>query len=317
MRYITVRRSFREKPSFGAVLLLCMFALGIQASAQRNTVRVEFHLTDGIYASELGPQQVALADKAFQSLFIEQLQRKIGFLHFSGDLQANPTYTLLIELGDPNRLALDSSHFHVSLKGPNGNLLPKKISWVFRPSTDGFRAFSNKAAPTEKIRDINLVGESDGEPPGELRQRFAEADFDGIVADLLSNIPVATQAELKEKPPDPRWELPLHRGDTCMDLHSRFRISHSLQFIDTTEDFPVEVEAVGPADGAADAMLAPISARLPDGSPQAQSVARLVNPHLKQVQVKGVYVLMYRSRDVGCAVVIPPSDSGLTRGGGQ
>ncbi len=307
---------FPVKPSLWVLLLLCIPALSSQASSQRNTVRVEFHLTDAIYSSELGQQQLPMADKAFQPLFIEQLQRKVGFLQFSADPQTGPTYTLVIELGDRSRNALDSSHFHVSLKDPSGNALPKAVSWVFRPGTDGFRAFSSKTDAAEKIRDINLVGESDGEP-GELRRKFAEADFDRIVADLLSNVPVAMQAELKEKPPDPRWELPIHRGDTCMDLHTRFRISHALEFTDTTEDFPVEVEAVGPADGAADAMLGPISARLPDGSPQTQTVTRLVSPRLKQVEVKGVYVLMYRSRDVGCVTVIPPTESGLVQGGGH
>jgi len=279
-------------------------------------VQVEFHIVDRIYRNELGTQSAA-AEKAFLPIFIEQLQRKIGFLQFSGERQSPSSYRLVIELGDSNRTALENSSFRIRLLQPDGAAIGPTVSWLFRSFQDSLRAFSNKQAAEDKVHDIALIGGAHAEPPGELRRKFAAADFDRIVSQLLSQISVASQAQLKEGPPDPRWELPFDRGDTCMELHSRFRIAHALVFSDETEDLPLEVEAVGPADGSANAMRAPISARIPASNPQTILVARLGNPRLKSVEIKGVYVLLYRGSELGCSPVVAPVDAGLVREGGQ
>lgn len=106
---------------------------------------------------------------------------------------------------------------------------------------------------------------------------------------------------------DPKWVLPLHRGDMCLDLHSRFRVAHLLREPDGSEELRLEVEATGPPDEAADALVGPIIARVPDTPDQKQSVERLGTTGMT-VKVTAVFLTRYVRRPV-CSVVSLPTDA--------
>jgi hypothetical protein len=299
-----------------AFVLLLMLASVMAQAAQRTAVQVEFRISDQIYAVELG-QKTAAAEQAFRQLIVDELRRRIGFLDFTADKQ---DYRIIVELGDGLRTLTQPIRgipFRLTLAGPDVAIGQEpRISWVFREQQNSLAPLSRQEKPEDKIRDLELVGlPGSGGATGELRRQFALGDFNGLVAQLLSRVPVAREGALRQGPPNPIWVLPLHRGETCMDLESRFRITHAVQVAGIGAiEMPIEVEVRGPLDTAADAMDAPIIALLPALANPRPDVTSLGSGNVK---VTHVYVTLYRRRDLGCAGAVRPTDSQLPGGGAQ
>jgi hypothetical protein len=297
-----------------AILMAGLLAVATAAVAQLPSVQVEFHIVDPTFHRELGAR-LSAAETAFGPILIEELHQRIGFLKFSGTPApvGQQAYRLVISLGDPNAGSIRDVRFNLTLLPPPGvNLTGRAaVSWLFRKSDESFRPLSRKQNADEKIRDVDLVG-GDGQP-GELRRQFSLGDFSRLVSDVLSRIPIAADASL-QMGTDPKWSLPLHRGETCMDLRTRFRIAHLLQEDGASEELPLEVEATGPPDGATDALLGRIIARVPDSPLQTRSIGRLGDPSVRQVKVTAVFVTQYLRRSV-CSDAPLPTDAGV--GGGS
>jgi hypothetical protein len=92
---------------------------------------------------------------------------------------------------------------------------------------------------------------------------------------------------------------------------SRFRVDHMLEEENhLQEELQLEVVAVAPPNGAAEAMQEHIRARIPDSPPQTNSVARLGDASVKKVDVTAIHLIRYL-RNLKCDAIAPPTDSGL------
>jgi hypothetical protein len=304
--------SFASLRRVASLVVLFLSSSG-SATAKHPIVQVEFHISDGIYRTELGTE-VVRAEQAFLLIFLEELRQRIGFLDFTADPQPN---RIVIQLGDPTRnpnSPVASVLFHLYVSTPHGKSSP--VSWIFRDQNESLRRLSEKVAPLEKIRDVNLIGgpKGNGSSRGELATRFANLSTVRLVENPLSMIPVANEGDLVEKTPVPRWKLPLRRGENCMTLKSRFRIEHLIKLSDNSaEQLALEAEASGPPDSVPEAMTAPISARSSDPNNTA-GFQRLNEPGVQSIKVLAVYFIMYER---GCPTSIPPGESGLPGGGGS
>lgn len=287
-------------------------AATLRAAAQIPTVQVDFHIVDQRFQSELGTRKDA-AEKLFLPIFVDELEKRVGFLRFS--TEAAPAgerrYRLVINLGDA-AATRGEVRFNLSLLSPAG-VGGRSVSWQFRPLDEALKPLSRKQSASDKIHDVELVGGA-GEP-GELARKFAAGDFRRLVADLLSKVPMAANGATLTPGADPRWILPLHRGEVCMDLHSRFRVAHLLEEDGSSEELPLEVEATGPADGAADALVGPIIGRVPDTPDQTRSVGRL-GASGARVKITAVFITEYLRRPV-CSDASLPTDAITAGGGGQ
>jgi hypothetical protein len=272
---------------------------------QLPAVEVAFQIADTRFVNELGAGK-ARAESAFRPIVVKALEDRIGFLKFE-TTPAPPTgahdYRLVISLGDA-KSATGEVQFNLGLYATGGRSVGQ-VSWPFRGLAEATKPLSRMSTIDKKIQDPDLVG-GHGEP-GELARRFAAGDFSRLVRDVLSRIPMASGGVQITPGADPKWVLPLHRGDMCLDLHSRFRVAHLLQEPGGSEELRLEVEATGPPDEAADALVGPIIARVPDTPDQRQSVSRLGTTGTT-VKVTGVFLTVYVRRPV-CSEVSLPTDA--------
>lgn len=290
------------------ILFMMLLVLFPAAVAQPTSVNVQLRIQDPSYIGEFGRTEVGRAEAVLQKLAIAELQSRIGFLRFTSDPQPN---RIVIDLGSADRQPGEPINFHLRAS-PGAN---KDLSWTFRSGADAVSGLSKKHSVEEKLQDVDLVGDASGSQPGEFRQKFSRVGLTSLVSALRA-LPVTSKGEMPEGPPDPLWELPLNRAETCMDLNSRLAIDHRLsRETGQSEKVHLEVEAIGPDGSTSDAMNGHIQARVPAIPDQKVLIQRLGNPNVKKVEVEGVYVLDYHPTD--CRAVVAPTESGLAAGGPQ
>jgi hypothetical protein len=287
-------------------------APSLLAGAQIPTVQVEFRILEPRFTRELG-NRTKDAEKALLPILTSELEQRIGFLRFTttpAPLGEKP-YRLRIDLGSATA-GNGEVRFVLALSSPAGTALGQSISWQFRGVESALEPLSQKGSVNDKIADVALVGGSG--QPGELARKFAAGDFHRLVSDLLSNVPMAADGATMTLTTitDPRWVLPLQRGEVCLDLHSRFRVKHLLKDSVTSEELPLEVEALGPPD---EDSAGPIIARVPDSPDQARSVGRLGAPGIS-VKIVALYMTKYLRRPV-CSDAVAPIDAIPPIGGVQ
>jgi len=272
------------------------------------TVHVRFRIADHRFQRELG-SRTPDAEKVFLPIVVRELEQRIGFLRFSADAApaGEQRYQLLISLGD-TAASTGDVRFNIGLSSPSGFAAGKDVFFPFRPIDRALEPLSPKQSVDEKIHDVNLVGAAG--LPGELARKFGAGDYTRLVTELLSKVPISADGAQVMAGQDPTWVLPLHRGETCMDLLSRFRVAHLLN---GSEELPMVVEATGPADAAADALIAPIIARVPDSPDQSRSLLRLSSAGAS-VKIESFFITQYLRRPV-CAGASLPTDA--ISGGGQ
>jgi len=289
-------------------------AATLLAAGQIPTVQVDFHIADRRFQNELGTR-LSTAEKIFLPILVGELEKRIGFLRFAKD--AAPAgarrYRLVIHLGDA-ATGRGDVRFNLTMVSPAGAASGRPVSWQFRGLDEALKGLSRKQSVDDKIRDVDLVG-GEGQP-GELARKFAAGDFSRLVADLLSKVPMTADGATVTPGADPKWVLPLQRGEVCMDLHSRFRVAHLLEAADGSEELPLEVEATGPPDGATDALVGSIIARVPDMPDQTRSVGRLGSQGAR-VKITAVYIIQYLRRPVCTDALLPTEAITASGGGGQ
>jgi len=293
---------------FLPMMALSLVSLAPVALAQPNSVQVQLRIQHPAYRDELGNDTTrAEAEDALLKLAERELQARIGFLRFTSE--ARPT-KIVIDLGDSNWQSGEPIKFHLhAVPGET-----KGLSWTFRSGAEIISALSKKYSVEDKIRDVELVGAGDAQP-GEFRRRFSSVGLASLVK-ALGSMPVASKGDMPEGPPDPLWDLPLNRAETCMDLSSRFVIDHQLiRSSGSSEKVSVVVEAVGPDGSTSDAMMGHIQARVPATPDQKIYIQRLAGPTVQKVQIEGIYMVDYHPVD--CNAVALPTDSGLGQGGPQ
>jgi hypothetical protein len=275
-------------------------------------VQLDFQIVDMGFRAELGTGRET-AEKAFLPIFAKGLDEKIGFVHFSTEPPpaGERRYRLSISLGDAAS-AVGEVRFNLRLLTPTGSAAGQ-VSWPFRGVAEASKPLSYQSTVAGKIHDVALVG-GRGQP-GELARRFGAGNFSLLVSDILSKIPMASDGVAVSTGADPKWVLPLHRGDMCLDLYSRFRVSHLLKESNEQEEVRLEVEATGPPGDTGEALAAPIIARVPDTPDQRQSVGRLAAPGAT-VKVTAVFLTRYVRRPV-CSEVSLPTDAISGPGGEQ
>jgi hypothetical protein len=284
-------------------LMLAMMTFSTALHAQRAKVQVEFHIADTIYRSELG-SEAANAEKLLQQVAITTLQKRIGFISFTADSSPN---VIVVQLGDNPHSVSEPVYFHLRLAS---GLAHPQVKWVFRTQADITNPLSHKHSVQDKVHDVELVGTEmeGGSEPGEFGRRFSSISTDRLVNAVFRLIPVASQGVLKDGPPDPLWELPLNRTETCMDLESHLEVKHLLSSANRVpEELLLEVRAAGPPDG----VVGPVQARVLDAPTHQLDINRLGAPGVN-VTVTAVYVTRYEGPM--CSPTVPPRNSGLTGG---
>jgi hypothetical protein len=290
---------------FPAVALVVL-AFPTMAIAQPNSVRVQLRIQNQSYRDELG-SVLSRAEEILQKLAVIELQSRVGFLRFT--TEPNPN-RVVIDIGNTDRQPGEPINFHLRAIPGDG----KDLTWSFRSGAEIISALSKKASLEDKIKDVELVGVGDTQP-GEFRRKFSRVGLDPLVK-ALRFMPVASKGNMTEGPPDPLWDLPVSRAETCMDLSSQFTIDHRLSGSSgQAEKVRLAVEAIGPDGSSSDAMRGHIQARVPASPDQKVLIQRLGNPNVQKVEVEAVYMLDYHPGD--CNAVTLPTESGLGKGGPQ
>lgn len=281
-----------------AYALLLSFLLAGTATAQRKEVQVQFQIADPSFRSELG-NEVTAAEMTFLKLSIVELQKKVGFLQFVATPKPD---RLLIQLGDSHPRPGTPIPFSLTLASADSS---PSVRGTFRTSAERTNALSVRHDVRDKIRDPELVG--GGGQPGEFQRKFSLISLERLLS-VFNKIVVAQNAVIQEGPPDPLWEFPFTRGDTCMDLASILLVKHRLdKDSGQSEQVPIEVEALGP-DGP-DAMHGRIQGRVPNTPDQSRLIGRLATKPGIRIVVESVSIVDYRPYD--CNPVVPPGNSGL------
>jgi hypothetical protein len=284
-----------------AIFLLLAFTSRVEiAHAQLDKVQVEFHIVDPVYRNELGTQ-VPAAERSLQDLAVIALQQRLRFVTFTSDSAADH---ILILLGDDPRALNEPVRFHLKLV--SGSTHPE-LTWIFRAQAELIKPLSFKHRVEEKVRDVELVGAKTDSvsQQGEFRRKFSSISMDSLVNTVFRLIPVANKGVLRDGPPDPLWELPLNRDETCMPLETHLMVEHLLERTSrVAEELPLEVRAAGPPDG----VVAPIQARVVNPETHLLDISRLGGPDVT-VTIKAVYVLHYEGPQ--CSSTVTLQNSGL------
>ena len=167
-----------------SVLIAVLLGARVASAGEKRVLGVCFLLTEATYAVEFTQDKQDQLEREAAALFGRKLAERTAFLDaqaaVSETCEANPGQWLLrVEL---NRTAgaqgsTPEVGFHISLQGSNAD--DAKVYWVFRETGRTFQV--------------------DYKVPAFIRQlskALDRADFDELVAELLSQVPVSHQAAM-------------------------------------------------------------------------------------------------------------------------
>jgi hypothetical protein len=139
----------------------------------------------------------------------------------------------------------------------------------------------------------------------EIALRLADVDKQALVRQLLSRVPIASEAQLWKNPVG--WVIPYRKADLCMDFKSLLRIENMLP----SGAGPVLKEFLARASGdfaPGEAAHTPPALRgrlFTEPIPAQAGLAELGNARPESVAIRAIYVMEYQPLQP-CSKPVPP-----------
>jgi hypothetical protein len=272
-----------------AVMILS-FSLGQTVlAANKQTVRVRFVLQQ--YTAQY--RDIPTVQTRAEELLTKYLNERLPFLRFSKN---DGVYTLLCVLAVRDATASPAGQevgLHVSLSGPG--LSATRTYWLT------FRSASAAAASVPTEEELLAL----------LNAIWASADYNKLVARLLSRVPISSSGVFVRTDLLLGWVLPFTKMDLCMDDQSRLQVENELAIPPVRLHNPYRAVVVGsfepPTPDVHPELRDNVFGQLqPTGSPsEAPQLQQLRNVPTENVTVTSVTVNDYKPLGKAC-VPVPP-----------
>jgi hypothetical protein len=281
-----------------AVLVFIFVTLlgGICVAGEKSIIGVRVDLLEPNYLVEFSDDQENVIEKKAAQILAARLSERSGFLEFqprTGRVDVCK-WRLTAQLNRKDPMARGDLHevgFHLVLSGPE--LDPTKTAyWTFR-TINRFNDVVFKV-------DVFLE---------EIDRTLQNADYDGLIRESLSQIPVAHSAELYRNFMGVGWKLSDHNHeDLCMRDESELLIESHLK-----ADGDVIVRKVNTIveKGSGDNWRnMNIKCRVSEAKNEQRLLKALEQLAQEKIEVKAVYVQRYVLLQQ-CIRQVSPLDSGL------
>ena len=271
------------------VLLLVITSCASSLAADRPAVKVEFQLKEPSYRAQFA-NSIPRLENRITSELVRALTDRVGFVAFGTASAPNVIHFCLV--GQAGTSSLREVGFSISLTTPSGSL---SSYWQFRPAEAYISALGDEDAFVE-----------------EVRLKIAGADYDKMIQQMFSSIPISQQAVLIQQN-DPEWVVPFRQNELCIDLDSRVAIQAKVttKFATKTRSFVSVLTGVfEPADSQflpdyRESILADLSSTENDAS----AVNELKSAAADQVQTVAVFIKQYRRLDRNCNSAVSSSSA--------
>lgn len=266
-------------------LIACLAGAACTAGRARPVVAVSFDLAVPRWVNTFGDQRDALQAKAAQAV-ASWLDQQMGFVDFEAGSSGPHRLVLHLEVApDAGTRPYKETQLRLELLGQP---TAQPLVWRFRPD--------------------DRFGEPTGGVDGLVREiglRLGGIDKQALVRQVLSRVPIASEAQLWKDPVG--WVIPYSRTDLCMDLRSLLHIENMMP----SGAGPVLKEYDARATGdfkppEAQPAAATLRGRVftePQTSPEG--LAELGRAKADQVAIRAVYIVEYQPLAT-CSRPVPP-----------
>lgn len=236
----------RRGLAFG-IVTAALLSIGLAEAVQLPGVQIDFKITEPDYRDEFFDSQLADLRLAGATLLAELLADEVGFLAFSpaseeavtstlpgpqdSDCPESGTdYRLCIRLDGLERGSQGVAHevgLHFQLRGPEVRENEARDYWMFRSRQEW-------ELPVPGVPELLT----------EIRLKLADADYPGLVREVLSQIKLSERCQVRKEMPA-GWILPFTHEDLCMDRGTKLTIEHEVIVAMIALELSFTVEASG------------------------------------------------------------------------